>query len=96
MYSGNLNLEPEESTTTEFGLELFLSSVGRTSIQIFKRKQNPSIIYDFQTFKYENSPDNIKFTGIEIEYEDQVFANFNIVILNKYYTTYYQILACFQ
>lgn len=79
VYSGNLNLEPEESITTEFGFELFLSSGGRTSIQIFKRKQNPSIIYDFETFKYENSSSNIKFSGIEIEYEDQVFSNFDIM-----------------
>ena len=59
-------------------MELFLSSGGRTSIQIFKRKQNPSIIYDFETFKYENSPANIKFSGIEIDYEDQV-SNLNIL-----------------
>tara|TARA_B100000963_G_scaffold354827_1_gene371988 strand:+ start:6147 stop:7892 length:1746 start_codon:yes stop_codon:yes gene_type:complete len=79
VYSGNLNLEPEQSTTTEYGLELFLSSGGRTSIQLFNRKQNPSIIYDFETFKYGNSPDNIQFSGIEIEYENKVFKNFNIM-----------------
>ena len=79
IYSGNSNLEPEESSTTEFGIELFISTGARTSIQIFNRKQNPSIIYNFETYKYENSTDDIEFTGIEIDYENRVLEKFNIM-----------------
>ena len=57
MYFRKYNLEPEESQTKEIGLDYtFLN--GNFSVLYFKRLENPTLIYDFNTFRYANSEDN--------------------------------------
>jgi len=83
-YSGNENLLPEESISKEIGIET-INKKRNLSIVFFERKENPKIIYeyDFSTFTggYINTPSDLIFRGIEIDYSkvffDKMDFNFN-------------------
>ena len=76
-YSGNENLLPEESISKEIGIET-INKKRNLSVVFFERKENPKIIYeyDFSTFMggYINTPSDLIFRGIEIDYS-KVFFN---------------------
>jgi len=83
-YSGNENLLPEESISKEVGIET-INKKRNFSIVFFERKENPKIIYEynFSTFTggYINTPSDLIFRGIEIDYSkvffDKMDFNFN-------------------
>ena len=83
-YSGNIDLLPEESISKEIGIEV-INQRRNLSIVFFERKENPKIIYeyDFSTFAggYNNSPSDLIFRGVEIDYSKKIFKktdfNFN-------------------
>jgi vitamin B12 transporter len=83
-YSGNKDLLPEESISKEIGIEL-IKQKRNLSIVFFEREENPKIIYeyDFSTFTggYTNSPSDLIFRGVEIDYSNKIFKktdfNFN-------------------
>ena len=79
IYSGNEDLEPEESQTQELGLEYFFPT-GSLSALYFSRTENPTLIYDFNTFKYGNSSDEVQYSGMEIQYANKIsdVLNFNV------------------
>ncbi len=81
-YSGNLDLEPEENSTLEFGVEWTKDNV-RGSLVFFNRLENPTLIYDFTTFRYGNSPNKIDYQGIEFQYQNKLF---NALDLRMNYT----------
>ena len=70
-YSGNKELLPEESISKEIGIEIN-NQKRNLSIVFFEREENPKIIYeyDFSTFTggYINSPSDLTFRGVEIDY----------------------------
>ena len=69
-YSGNTNLKPEENSTFEYGIEWNFLTKTRASLVFYKRNQNPSLVYDFASFRYVNSNKNILYNGIEFEYQN--------------------------
>ena len=83
-YSGNKELLPEESISKEIGIEIN-NQKRNLSIVFFEREENPKIIYeyDFSTFTggYINSPSDLTFRGVEIDYSKKFFNkmdfNFN-------------------
>ena len=83
-YSGNESLLPEESISKEIGIETTIKK-RNLSIVFFERKENPKIIYeyDFSNFTggYINTPSDLIFRGIEIDYSkvffDMMDFNFN-------------------
>ena len=83
-YSGNKDLLPEESISKEIGIEIN-NEKRNLSLVFFEREENPKIIYeyDFLTFSggYINSPSDLTFRGVEIDYSkkffDKIDFNFN-------------------
>ena len=83
-YSGNKDLLPEESISKEIGIEI-INQKRNLSIVFFERDENPKIIYeyDFSTFTggYNNSPSDLIFRGVEIDYSKKILKktdfNFN-------------------
>ena len=77
-YSGNKELLPEESISKEIGIEIN-NQKRNLSIVFFEREENPKIIYeyDFSTFTggYINSPSDLTFRGVEIDYTKKFFNN---------------------
>lgn len=71
VFSGNNNLKPEESQTQEIGLDYtFLN--GNFSVLYFKRLENPTLIYNFNTFRYANSEDEVSYSGLEMNYHNRI------------------------
>ena len=77
-YSGNKHLLPEESISKEIGIEM-INQKRNLSIVFFEREENPKIIYeyDFSTFTggYNNSPSDLIFRGVEIDYSKKILKN---------------------
>ena len=77
-YSGNKHLLPEESISKEIGIEMS-NQKRNLSIVFFEREENPKIIYeyDFSTFTggYNNSPSDLIFRGVEIDYSKKILKN---------------------
>ena len=82
-YSGNLNLKPEENTTFELGAEWNSGTQSRASLVFFKRTEDPTLIYDFATYRYGNSEERVTYSGIEFEYQNKLF---DVVDLRMNYT----------
>ena len=72
-YSGNLDLKPEENTTLELGAEWTSGTRARASLVFFKRSEDPTLIYDFSTYRYGNSEERVTYSGIEFEYKNKLF-----------------------
>ena len=82
-YSGNLDLKPEENTTLELGAEWNSGTQSRASLVFFKRKEDPTLIYDLATYRYNNSEERVTYSGIEFEYQNKLF---DVVDLRMNYT----------
>ena len=82
-YSGNLDLKPEENTTLELGTEWNSGTQSRASLVFFKRTEDPTLIYDFATYRYGNSEERVTYSGIEFEYQNKLF---DVVDLRMNYT----------
>ncbi len=82
-YSGNLDLKPEENTTLELGAEWNSGTQSRASLVFFKRTEDPTLIYDFTTYRYGNSEERVTYSGIEFEYQNKLF---DVVDLRMNYT----------
>ena len=82
-YSGNLDLKPEENTTLEMGAEWNSGTQSRASLVFFKRTEDPTLIYDFATYRYGNSEERVTYSGIEFEYQNELFG---VVDLRMNYT----------
>tara|TARA_Y100000389_G_scaffold186253_1_gene206428 strand:+ start:618 stop:2456 length:1839 start_codon:yes stop_codon:yes gene_type:complete len=72
-FSGNNDLEPEENTTLEFGFEWSNNDYARASLLVFKRTEDPTLIYDYATYKYGNSNKRISYSGLEFDYKNKLF-----------------------
>lgn len=66
-YSGNEELEPEENTSFELGFEFIQSKWNLTSTY-FYRNENPSLIYDLSSYRYENAEKDATYSGVEIQF----------------------------
>ena len=53
------------------------------SLVFFKRTEDPTLIYDFATFRYGNSEERVTYSGIEFEYQNKLF---DVVDLRMNYT----------
>ena len=82
-YSGNLDLKPEENTTLELGAEWNSETRARASLVFFKRTEDPTLIYDFSTYRYGNSEEGVTYSGIEFEYQNKLF---DVIDLRMNYT----------
>ncbi|MFQ3341287.1 MAG: vitamin B12 transporter [Flavobacteriaceae bacterium] len=67
VYSGNADLRPEENKSFEAGFVVNRSG-WEWIITHFKRKENPSLIYDMSTYRYENANEEASYTGIEVQF----------------------------
>ena len=65
-YSGNSELKPEENQSAELGL-VYNTSDWELSTNYFYRKENPSLIYDLSTYRYENTNANTQYNGVEAQ-----------------------------
>lgn len=66
-YSGNENLKPEENTSFETGVE-YKKTDWKLSATYFYRNENPSLIYDLSTYRYENAQQNATYYGMEFQF----------------------------
>lgn len=76
-FGPNPNLEPEENTTAEGGIEYRPSDMFRASALYFNRKEDHRILFvtDFGTPEYRNSTEVTNFNGFEMELEARPFKN---------------------
>ncbi len=66
-FTGNPDLEPEESRTIEGGIELSHEKRATVSVVYFNRTSENFITFDPNTFVNFNSPNDIKVDGVEVE-----------------------------
>jgi vitamin B12 transporter len=70
-YSGNSKLQPEENTSFETGFELHHSNWNLGST-FFYRIENPSLLYDLATYRYENAQKEAAYKGLEIQFSGTI------------------------
>lgn len=80
-YSGNPNLAPEESTSSEIGLVWALKEAC-SSLVYFQRNEDYKIIFD-STYAYANAAADFKVRGFEYTYRNRLFS---LVDFNLNYT----------
>ena len=76
-YSGNVNLQPEESQSNELGLS-FSHDDAHSSLVYFHRKEDPKIMYDLITYAYANASSNVEYLGVEFMYANRLFDRVNL------------------
>lgn len=76
-YSGNSELQPEQSKSYETGFE-FTSSKWSSSILYFMRNENPSLIYDLSTYRYQNSIAEANYFGWEFQANSTINSKINL------------------
>ena len=76
-YSGNSELEPEENQSLEFGF-VFNSSNWEFSSTYFQRIENPSLIYDLSTYRYENANENARYNGVETQISGSITGKLKV------------------
>ena len=86
-FSGNNNLEPEVNTTLELGFEWSNYDNARASLLAFKRTEDPTLIYDYATYKYGNSNERISYAGLEFDYKNKLFDAVDIRLNYTYNET---------
>ncbi|WP_298312599.1 TonB-dependent siderophore receptor [uncultured Aquimarina sp.] len=74
-FSGNPDLEPEESITIEGGIELSHEKRATISVVYFNRKSENFITFDPNTFVNFNSPNDIKVDGVELEFNAKLLED---------------------
>ncbi len=82
-FGPNPELEPEENTTIEGGLEFRLSEKFRISALYFNRQEENTIQFvtiDFETFaaEYQNIADRLTANGVEVEVDATPLEHLNI------------------
>lgn len=68
-FGANPDLEPEDNTTIEGGIEISATDKFRGSIIYFDRKEENFVFFDGATFTYNNAEDIIEAKGVELELE---------------------------
>ena len=86
-FSGNNDLEPEVNTTLELGFEWNNYDNARASLLAFKRTEDPTLIYDYATYKYGNSNERISYAGLEFDYKNKLFDAVDIRLNYSYNET---------
>lgn len=86
-FSGNPDLNPEETTTIEGGIEASHEKRATISIVYFNRASENFITFDPTTFVNFNSPEDIKVDGVEVEVatrflDDRLSLNGNYTYTN--------------
>ena len=81
---GDESLEPAETQTTEIG-GVMSSEAGTFEGVFFKRKENPSLLFDNTTFRYANSNEQVAYSGFEFRYQNSFMGKIN-TDLNYTYT----------
>lgn len=76
-FSGNANLEPEENTSFEFGFE-YIDTKWSLSSTYFYRNENPSLIYDLSSYRYENAQNDARYSGLEIQFSSALSTKFKL------------------
>lgn len=85
-FSGNPELEPEESTTIEAGVELSHEKRAMLSVVYFNRKSENFITFDPVTFVNLNSTADIDVDGVELMVETKFLDDQLIISGNYTYT----------
>ena len=81
-YGANPDLEPEENTTIEGGLEFYNTNGFRLNALYFNRKEENTIIYG-PAYSYINAESDAKVHGFEVETEVKSIEN---IVLSANYT----------
>ncbi len=74
-FSGNPDLEPEESTTIEGGVELSHEKKATVSVVYFNRTSENFITFDPNTFVNLNATNDIEVDGVEVELSTNVLED---------------------
>ena len=77
-YSGNDALKPEENQSFEAGINFNQKGFDST-IMFFNRKENPSLIYDFSTYRYGNANEEALYRGVEFDLNLDISQKMNLV-----------------
>ena len=85
-YSGNEKLKPEENTSLEFGTAYQVLN-WNFNTAYFYRKENPSLIYDLSTYRYENARQDATYRGFEIQIAGELLKKLTINFQTTYTTT---------
>ncbi len=76
-YSGNSELQPEENSSFEAGL-LYNTKGWEFSTTYFNRLEAPSIRYDLQTYRYENTAEEALFFGAEVILKGEIGQHWSV------------------
>ncbi len=85
-FTGNPDLDPEESTTIEAGVELSHEKRATVSVVYFNRKSENFITFDPTTFVNFNSPTDIDVDGVELETTAKLVDDKLVIRANYTYT----------
>ena len=67
VYSGNIDLKPEENKSFESGFVLNIDNLELAGTY-FQREENPSLIYDLSSYRYENANQKAVYSGFEFQF----------------------------
>jgi len=67
VYSGNIDLKPEENKSFESGFVLNIDNLELAGTY-FQREENPSLIYDLASYRYENANQKAVYSGFEFQF----------------------------
>jgi vitamin B12 transporter len=74
-YSGNENLKPEENQSLEMGFVINYAGWD-WSANYFQRNETPSLLYDLSSYRYENSDEDITYSGLEFQLSGLITSKF--------------------
>lgn len=85
-YSGNEALKPEENTSFEVGAAYQVLN-WNLNTAYFYRNENPSLIYDLSSYRYENAQKDATYQGLEFQITGKFSEKLNIDIQSTYTST---------
>ena len=77
LYSGNSDLQPEQSTSLEVGAQ-WEDATTTTGLVFFQRREDPKIIYDLTTYAYANASGNTQISGVEFNFKRDFSAQWSV------------------
>ena len=78
---------PKKTPLLSLVLSGVIAIMQRASLLFFKRIEDPTLIYDYTTYKYANSNERISYRGLEFEYKNKLFDAIDIRLNYTYNET---------
>lgn len=85
-YAGNEALKPEENTSFELGVA-YQGLNWNLNTAYFYRNENPSLIYDLSSYRYENAQQDATYKGFEVQVTGKLAKKLKIDLQSTYTNT---------